>query len=159
MTAKLSFKEQVCLAINAQGLGLSDKSLIECVRKIAASNDESQAIITAAQKLVRCKGRFHAEQNYRALAALFGITVPTVDPWILVSDRKPPMIEGSVGDAVQYLLEWDDGKIDAGFWLWSGHFQRANGTSEGMIDWDGKEHYVVAWMDLPRREVGDEARA
>lgn len=30
----------------------------------------------AAQKLVNCKGRFHAEQNYKALAALFGVTLP-----------------------------------------------------------------------------------
>lgn len=37
-----------------------------------------EAIKSAAEKLVRCKGRYHSEQNYRALAALFGITVPVV---------------------------------------------------------------------------------
>lgn len=46
-------------------------------------------IAMAAQKLVRCKGRFHAEQNYRSLAALFGVTVPTDDGWVLASERKP----------------------------------------------------------------------
>ncbi|MEG2267016.1 MAG: hypothetical protein RSC68_22140, partial [Acinetobacter sp.] len=37
---------------------------------------ETYKIIKAAEKLVRCKGRYHSEQNYRALAALFGVTVP-----------------------------------------------------------------------------------
>ncbi|ELO7645577.1 ead/Ea22-like family protein [Escherichia coli] len=37
---------------------------------------ELDAIKSAAEKLVRCKGRYHSEQNYRALAALFGVTVP-----------------------------------------------------------------------------------
>ncbi|MEF9800534.1 ead/Ea22-like family protein, partial [Escherichia coli] len=32
------------------------------------------------EKLVRCKGRYHSEQNYRALAALFGVTVPDLPP-------------------------------------------------------------------------------
>ncbi|MGF1095046.1 ead/Ea22-like family protein, partial [Klebsiella pneumoniae] len=31
--------------------------------------DELEAIRAAAEKLVRCKGRYHSEQNYRALAA------------------------------------------------------------------------------------------
>ena len=44
-------------------------------------------IIKAAEKLVRCKGRYHSEQNYRALAALFGVTVPDLPP--LPSDETP----------------------------------------------------------------------
>ncbi|WP_177332200.1 ead/Ea22-like family protein [Klebsiella michiganensis] len=35
-----------------------------------------ETINAAAEKLVRCKGRYHSEQNYRALAALFGVTTP-----------------------------------------------------------------------------------
>lgn len=38
--------------------------------------DELKAIKSAGEKLVRCKGRYHSEQNYRALAALFGVTTP-----------------------------------------------------------------------------------
>ncbi len=38
--------------------------------------DELEAIRAAAEKLVRCKGRYHSEQNYRALADLFGVTTP-----------------------------------------------------------------------------------
>lgn len=42
--------------------------------------DELEAIRAAAEKLVRCKGRYHSEQNYRALAALFGVTAPDLPP-------------------------------------------------------------------------------
>lgn len=41
---------------------------------------EMEVIKSAAEKLVRCKGRYHREQNYRALAALFGVTVPDLPP-------------------------------------------------------------------------------
>nr|WP_254658948.1 ead/Ea22-like family protein [Klebsiella pneumoniae] len=39
-----------------------------------------ETINAAAEKLVRCKGRYHSEQNYRALAALFGLTTPDLPP-------------------------------------------------------------------------------
>ncbi len=42
--------------------------------------DELKAIRAAAEKLVRCKGRYHSEQNYRALAELFGVTTPDLPP-------------------------------------------------------------------------------
>lgn len=42
--------------------------------------EKAQAIRAAAEKLVRCKGRYHSEQNYRALAALFGVTTPDLPP-------------------------------------------------------------------------------
>lgn len=41
---------------------------------------ELEAIRAAAEKLVRCKGRYHSEQNYRALSALFGVTTPDLQP-------------------------------------------------------------------------------
>lgn len=41
---------------------------------------ELEAISSAAEKLVHCKGRYHSEQNYRALAALFGVTTPYLPP-------------------------------------------------------------------------------
>mgnify|MGYP002540934566 CR=1 FL=1 len=41
---------------------------------------EQIAIVTAAEKLVRCKGRYHGELNYRALAKLFGVTAPDLPP-------------------------------------------------------------------------------
>ncbi|HIE8555621.1 TPA: hypothetical protein ACXPXI_003903 [Klebsiella pneumoniae] len=42
--------------------------------------EKAQTINTAAEKLVRCKGRYHSEQNYRALAALFGVNTPDLPP-------------------------------------------------------------------------------
>ncbi|MFM4128161.1 hypothetical protein AB8R75_27100 [Klebsiella quasipneumoniae subsp. similipneumoniae] len=42
--------------------------------------DELEAIRAAAEKLVRCKGRYHSEQNYRALASLFGVNTPDMPP-------------------------------------------------------------------------------
>ncbi|HBT5761780.1 TPA: ead/Ea22-like family protein [Klebsiella pneumoniae] len=42
--------------------------------------EKAQTIRAAAEKLVRCKGRYHSEQNYRALAALFGVNIPDLPP-------------------------------------------------------------------------------
>ena len=42
--------------------------------------EKAQTIRAAAEKLVRCKGRYHSEQNYRALASLFGVTAPDLPP-------------------------------------------------------------------------------
>ncbi|HHG0623414.1 TPA: hypothetical protein ACPUGO_002640 [Klebsiella pneumoniae] len=42
--------------------------------------EKAQTINSAAEKLVRCKGRYHSELNYRALAALFGVTTPDLPP-------------------------------------------------------------------------------
>ncbi|EPJ5401304.1 hypothetical protein AF48_02749 [Klebsiella aerogenes MGH 62] len=44
--------------------------------KLKAHIDDIEPIRAAAEKLVRCKGRYHSEQNYRALAAMFGVTTP-----------------------------------------------------------------------------------
>lgn len=42
--------------------------------------EKAQTINAAAEKLVRCKGRYHSELNYRALASLFGVTTPDLPP-------------------------------------------------------------------------------
>ncbi|EEF3037966.1 ead/Ea22-like family protein [Salmonella enterica] len=41
---------------------------------------EQSAIVAAAEKLVRCKGRYHSELNYRAMAKLFGVITPDLPP-------------------------------------------------------------------------------
>ncbi|ENT4506496.1 ead/Ea22-like family protein [Salmonella enterica] len=41
---------------------------------------EQSAIVAAAEKLVRCKGRYHSGLNYRALAKLFGVVTPDLPP-------------------------------------------------------------------------------
>ncbi|MEA4284661.1 ead/Ea22-like family protein [Klebsiella pneumoniae] len=48
--------------------------------KLKAHIDDIEPIRAAAEKLVRCKGRYHSELNYRALAALFGVTAPDLPP-------------------------------------------------------------------------------
>ncbi|HIG8012542.1 ead/Ea22-like family protein [Klebsiella sp. JB_Kp035] len=48
--------------------------------KLKAYIDDMEPIRAAAEKLVRCKGRYHSEQNYRALAALFGVNTPDLPP-------------------------------------------------------------------------------
>ena len=62
----------------------SEKRICATWRKTAKSTGEklekAQIINTAAEKLVRCKGRYHSEQNYRALAALFGVNTPNLPP-------------------------------------------------------------------------------
>ncbi|WP_313714454.1 hypothetical protein [Atlantibacter hermannii] len=50
------------------------------VEALVEALESAQAIRAAAEKLVRCKGRYHSEQNYRALAALFGVTTPDLPP-------------------------------------------------------------------------------
>lgn len=62
----------------------SEKRICATWRKTAKSTGEklekAQTINAAAEKLVRCKGRYHSEQNYRALAALFGVNTPDLPP-------------------------------------------------------------------------------
>lgn len=48
--------------------------------KLKAHIDDIEPVRAAAEKLVRCKGRYHSEQNYRALAALFGVKTPDLPP-------------------------------------------------------------------------------
>ncbi|MDE4610592.1 ead/Ea22-like family protein [Klebsiella pneumoniae] len=55
--------------------GLAQES---CERQQLIS--ELEPIRAAAEKLVRCKGRYHSEQNYRALAALYGVNTPDLPP-------------------------------------------------------------------------------
>ena len=61
-----------------------------------------EPIRAAAEKLVRCKGRYHSEQNYRALAALVGVTAPDLPPIDgeshTVTVKLPPKIERDDAD-------------------------------------------------------------
>ncbi|ECY9572015.1 ead/Ea22-like family protein [Salmonella enterica] len=54
-----------------------DISEMEAARQRIA---EQSAIVATAEKLVRCKGRYHSELNYRALAKLFGVVTPDLPP-------------------------------------------------------------------------------
>ena len=52
----------------------------ENILALVEALEKAQTINAAAEKLVRCKGRYHSEQNYRALAALFGVNTPELPP-------------------------------------------------------------------------------
>ncbi|AMZ35478.1 ead/Ea22-like family protein [Salmonella enterica] len=54
-----------------------DISELESARQRIA---EQSAIVATAEKLVRCKGRYHSELNYRALAKLFDVVTPDLPP-------------------------------------------------------------------------------
>lgn len=53
---------------------------VDVMNELVEVLEKAQTINAAAEKLVRCKGRYHSEQNYRALAALFGVTTPDLPP-------------------------------------------------------------------------------
>ncbi len=119
---------------------------------------ELEVIKSAAEKLVRCKGRYHSEQNYRALAALFGVTVPDLPPleaesvsqtyklnelsgnspvspggWISCSERMPDKL-------IPVMVMYEDGEMWSAMW---------NGNR-----WDdGTEypdpHSVTHWREMP----------
>ena len=81
-----------CDAEYTSKLEVENSALIEALEK-------AQAVNAAAEKLVRCKGRYHSEQNYRALAALFGVKTPDLPP--LESESRtatvklPPRVDSS----------------------------------------------------------------
>ncbi|HBV6573019.1 TPA: ead/Ea22-like family protein [Klebsiella pneumoniae] len=106
----------------------SEKRICATWRKTAESTGEklekAQTINAAAEKLVRCKGRYHSEQNYRALAALFGVTVPDLPPLETeartVSVKLPPCVDDLHGigmvmsaDAVTEALSAAGIKVEA----------------------------------------------
>ncbi|EKS4789371.1 ead/Ea22-like family protein [Salmonella enterica] len=69
-------------AIEAVALALRD-DMRDAREKLEAAEHrmaEQSAIVAAAEKLVRCKGRYHSELNYRALAKLFGVNTPDLPP-------------------------------------------------------------------------------
>lgn len=61
---------------NSTSLDALYKKLEAAEHRIA----EQSAIVAASEKLVRCKGRYHSELNYRALAKLFGVITPDLPP-------------------------------------------------------------------------------
>lgn len=75
--------------------------------------DELEAIRVAAEKLVRCKGRYHSEQNYRALAALFGVKTPDLPPL----DSESSAVTVKLNDINEFLAEVHDKTLNQAFRL------------------------------------------
>ncbi|EBW7778696.1 TPA: ead/Ea22-like family protein [Salmonella enterica subsp. enterica serovar Saintpaul] len=59
---------------------LNDSTTTDALEDAEKRIAEQSEIVAAAEKLVRCKGRYHSELNYRALAKLFGVTTPDLPP-------------------------------------------------------------------------------
>lgn len=95
----------------------SEKRICATWRKTAEANSEklekAQTINAAAEKLVRCKGRYHSEQNYRALAALFGVTTPDLPPL----DSESSAVTVKLTDINEYLAEVHDKTLNRAFRL------------------------------------------
>lgn len=73
--------------------------------KLKAHIDDIEPIRAAAEKLIRCKGRYHSEQNYRALAALFGVTAPDLPPLDGESRTVTPVTYSENADA-DHFRKW-----------------------------------------------------
>ncbi|EFS8882861.1 ead/Ea22-like family protein [Salmonella enterica] len=71
-------------ATEAVALALRDdmRQAREKLESAERSMAEQSAIVAAAEKLVRCKGRYHSELNYRTLAKLFGVITPDLPPLV-----------------------------------------------------------------------------
>ncbi|ECK3193483.1 ead/Ea22-like family protein [Salmonella enterica] len=71
-------------ALEAVALALRDdmRQAREKLEAAERSMAEQSAIVAAAEKLVRCKGRYHSELNYRTLAKLFGVITPDLPPLV-----------------------------------------------------------------------------
>lgn len=95
----------------------SEKRICATWRKTAESTGEklekAQAINAAAEKLVRCKGRYHSEQNYRSLAALFGVTTPDLPPL----DSESSAVTVKLTDINEFLAEVHDKTLNRAFRL------------------------------------------
>ncbi|MEH8413916.1 hypothetical protein RAH00_19730 [Klebsiella pneumoniae] len=95
----------------------SEKRICATWRKTAEANSEklekAQTINAAAEKLVRCKGRYHSEQNYRALAALFGVNTPDLPPL----DSESSAVTVKLTDINEFLAEVHDKTLNRAFRL------------------------------------------
>lgn len=83
-SAAIDAKELAIIARYSKGRAAAEKFYAMAnpnnVIALAEALEKAQTINAAAEKLVRCKGRYHSEQNYRALAALFGVKTPDLPP-------------------------------------------------------------------------------
>lgn len=87
--------------------------------KLKAHIDDIEPVRAAAEKLVRCKGRYHSELNYRALASLLGVTTPDLPPLDsesrTVTVKLPPKIERNDADG---WFMYNGGRVGGGAAEW-----------------------------------------
>ncbi|EAR9441090.1 ead/Ea22-like family protein [Salmonella enterica] len=79
--------------------------LYEKLEAAERSMAEQSAIVAAAEKLVRCKGRYHSELNYRALAKLFGVITPDLPPLVHENVHYAEAVEVEISALRQRIAE------------------------------------------------------
>ncbi len=107
-------------------------------------------LLNAVEHLLKCKGRFHTEQNFNALkSAHFDYSTmpgyPADTGWISVDNRLPEIgipVLAMVGKNIYALarIDYDEG------WLWS------IGSSDlsNAINYEADDDYQPScWMPLP----------
>ncbi|EAU4153376.1 ead/Ea22-like family protein [Salmonella enterica] len=102
-------------AIEAVALALRDdmrqaREQLEAAERRMA---EQSAIVAAAEKLVRCKGRYHSELNYRALATLFGVITPDLPPLEHENVHYAEAAEVEISALRQRIAELEKGHQEA----------------------------------------------
>ncbi len=83
------------------------------IRLLVEALEKAQTINAAAEKLVRCKGRYHSEQNYRALAALFGVNTPNLPPLDSESRTVTVKLPDDEDGQAYGFGKWANGKLPA----------------------------------------------
>ncbi|HCL6712631.1 TPA: ead/Ea22-like family protein [Klebsiella pneumoniae] len=90
-----------------------NQDLMLTIGRFRVESEGLESIRAAAEKLVRGKGRYHSEQNYRALAALFGVTTPDLPPL----DSESSAVTVKLTDINEFLAEVHDKTLNRAFWL------------------------------------------
>lgn len=118
--------------------------------------NQLRAIRDAAMQLLRCKGRYHSELNYKALAEALGVTsIPDFSPWHERNKTQPILPESQVAgdnifEHVAVLTRWEGDKHPCvGYYIGNNQFQHADGTLEGRIGWGWKQYRCLEWLELP----------
>ncbi|EPM0703385.1 hypothetical protein WJE11_001913 [Klebsiella aerogenes] len=86
-----------------------NQDLMLTIGRFRVEREGLEAIRAAAEKLVRCKGRYHSEQNYRALAEMFGVTTPDLPPLDSESRTvtvKLPEVRITVAESRRRNMTW-----------------------------------------------------
>ena len=90
-----------------------NQDLMLTIGRFRVESEGLESIRAAAEKLVRGKGRYHSEQNYRALAALFGVTTPDLPPL----DSESSAVTVKLTDINEFLAEVHDKTLNRAFRL------------------------------------------
>ena len=110
-----------------------DEASPDNILALVEALEKAQTINAAAEKLVRCKGRYHSEQNYRALAALFGVTTPDLPP--LDSESRTVTVKPPADRAAESEVSGYDGT----------EFYRAGWNARGKADKEALTAHGIKW--------------